>query len=71
MRLRLTYALAATAALALAACNSEPNAPDDRIVDTAEADPDAIDVELPEVPVETPTVSTTGPDDSAQETPEE
>lgn len=56
MQPRFTFALAATAALALAACNVEPNEPDDRIVDTAEADPNAVDVDLPRVPVEYPEV---------------
>jgi hypothetical protein len=67
---RLTLSLAATAALALAGCG-ETKEPDERIVGPAEADPDAVDVQLPEIPVETPTVSTTGPDDGAQEAPEE
>ena len=71
MRTRFTFALAAVAALALAGCG-ETQEPDERIVGPAEADPEAVEVELPEVPVETPTAETTGtPDASAPENPEE
>lgn len=57
MPARFTFALAATAALALAACDNERDVPDDRIVPTAETDPNAVDVNLPDVPVEYPEVA--------------
>lgn len=56
MQPRFTFAFAAIAALALAACNSEPNEPDDRIVDTAEIDPNAVNVNLPDGAAEFPEV---------------
>lgn len=71
--MRTIFALAAAPlVLSLAACDTEPNPPDDRIVDIGETDPNAVEVELPEVPVETPTVPVTGdPDESAPDAPEE
>ena len=68
--MRIALTLAAPFALALAACEVEPNEPDDRIVETGETDPNAVDVEVPDVPVETPTVTTTPtPEQGAQQTP--
>ena len=55
MHPRFTLALAAAAALGLAACDTEPNEPDERIVG-ATTDPDAVDVDLPAIPVEYPEV---------------
>lgn len=56
MHARFTFALAATAAFGLAACDNEPDVPDDRIVPVTESDPNAVDVNLPDVPIEYPEV---------------
>lgn len=56
MRIPIAFVAAAPLALALGACG-DANEPDDRIVDTAETDPNAVDVNLPKVPVEYPEVA--------------